>query len=367
MVMTVAAVVAYSYLGSQGTSIGIARNISDQARARCLVQTGLDLTLAYIKTNTNWRTEQTDGTWVANQALYGGTVTIQVEDGADTNGDNVISVPSEGDGDLSNDPTQAFTITVTARLEQRDAANQVFSSVARILRAEVRPSGGDLTSSWGLDEGSGTTVSGGTGQIGTLINMDPATCWVPGKTGTALKFEGNNTYVTMPDTTAVEITTAGTVAAWININSFRDTFAGIVHKGTRTDFRDEAYSLQFWTGNRIYWGITTASGSHPSVLSPSAPPTGEWVHVLGTWDSSAMKLYVNGALVASGAGVESIRSPGAFNIGAQLNGSPYYCFDGLIDDVRVYNRALTAAEVAAIAAGALPQSTIWTYLVDVRL
>jgi hypothetical protein len=366
MVMTVAAVVAYSYLGAQGSSIGIARNIGDHARARCLSQTGLDLALACIKAHANWRTTMPNGIWVTNQALYGGTLTIRVEDGSDANGDGIISVPSEGDGDLANDPSQPFTITVAANRERRDADNQVLSSVAHFVRADVRPSGGDLTSSWALDEGSGATVSGGTGQTGTLVNMDPVTSWVPGRTGNALSFHGNNGYVTMPDTSAVEITTAGTVAAWININSFKNAFAGIVHKGTRTDFADEAYSLQFWSNNQIYWGITTASGAHPNVMSPTAPPAGEWVHVLGTWDSSAMKLYVNGVQVATGAGVESIRSPGAFNIGAQLNASPYYSFDGLIDDVRVYNRSLTAAEAAAIAAGAPPQSTLWTYLVDLR-
>lgn len=365
-VMTVAAAMAASYLSAQSSSLGIARNVANNARARCVADSALDLTMAYIKAHTDWRTVQHPGAWVSNQSLCGGLVTVTVEDGHDTNGDGLISIPSEGDGDLANNPTDSFTVTVSSRVERRNAANELLSSAYHLTRAEVRITGGDLTSYWGLDEGSGATVSGGEGQTGRLINMDPATSWAEGHSGSALRFNGVNSYVTMPDTSAVEITTAGTVAAWININSFKNTFAGVVHKGTRTDFRDEAYSLQFWSGNKIYWGITTASGSHPNVQSPTAPPTGTWIHVLGTWDSSAMKLYVNGALVASGPGVESIRSPGAFNIGAQLDGSPYYGFDGLIDDVRVYNRALNANEVATVATGAAPQSLIWTYLVDLR-
>ena len=366
LVMTVAAAVACAYLSAQGSAMGIARNIPDYARARCVAETGLDLTLAYIRTHSDWRTAQHNGVWVTNQALCGGTVSVTVEDGRDVNGDGVISVPAEGDGDLADDPSEGFTISVAGKFERRDGSNQVVSSAYCLVRAEVRTAGGDLTSYWGLNEGSGSTVSGGAGQTGTMVNMDPATSWVPGHSGTALKFTGNNGYVTMPDTSAVEITTAGTVSAWININSFKNDFAGIVHKGTRTDFTDEAYSLQFWTGNDIYWGITTASGSHPCVVSPTAPPTGTWINVLGTWDSSAMNLYVNGTLVASGPGVESIRSPGAFNIGAQLDASPYYSFDGLIDDVRVYNRALSASEVATVATGGAPQSITWTYLVDLR-
>jgi hypothetical protein len=365
-VMTVAAAMAAAYLTSQGNSLGIARNVSNNARARCVAESALDLTMAYIRAHTDWRTVQHNGTWATNQSLCGGLATVTVEDGQDTDGDGLISLPAEGDGDLANNPTDKFTVTVTSKVERRNAANELLSTAYHLTRAEVRITGGDLSSYWGLDEGSGATVSGGEGQTGRLINMDPTTSWAEGYSGTALRFNGVNSYVTMPDTSAVEITTAGTVAAWININSFKNTFAGVVHKGTRTDFNDEAYSLQFWSGNKIYWGITTASGAHPNVQSPAAPPTGTWVHVLGTWDSSAMKLYVNGALVASGPGVESIRSPGAFNIGAQLDGSPYYGFDGLIDDVRVYNRALTPDEVTTVAAGGAPQSLIWTYLVDLR-
>lgn len=363
--MTTAAVMACSYLHEQGGSLGIARNVGDRARARCVAQAGLDLAMAYIQANGDWRTARPNGTWVTGQALYGAGVTIRVEDGSDANGDGLISVPSEGDADLADDPAEPFTISVTAALERRDPVdNRFLSSVSHVIRAEVRPVGSDLTSQWGLDEGSGTTVHGGDGQVGTTVNMDPATSWTTGRFGSALRFRGNNGYVTMPDTSAVEITTAGTVSAWINVNSFKNAFAGIVHKGTRRDFKDEAYSLQFWTGNRIYWGVTTASGSHPSVVSSSAPPAGTWVHVVGTWDSKAMKLYMNGSLVASGPGCESIRSPGAFNIGAQLNASPYYSFDGLIDDVRIYNRALTAAEAATLADGGSPTVTASIYLVD---
>lgn len=364
---TVAAVLASAYLSEQGGSLGIARNIQDRARARCVTAAGLDLTMAYIKATATWRTARTHGTWVSSQSLCGGAVSVRVEDGIDANGDGVISTPTEGDGNLANDAGQSFTITVSGTVERREpAGGRVFWSACDILRAEVRPAGGDLNSFWALDEGAGNKVSGGIEQTGTLINMDPATSWVPGKFGQALRFTGNNGYVTMPDTSAVEITTAGTVSAWININSFKNAFAGIVHKGTRADFKDEAYTLQFWTNNRFYWGVTTPNGAQPNVISPSAPPTGTWVHVLGTWDSTAMKLYVDGVMVASRAGVEAIRSPGAFNIGAQLDAPPYYSFDGLIDDVRIYNRALTAGEVAAIAGGAPPTTFFTTYLVDLQ-
>jgi hypothetical protein len=112
--LTVATVIAYSYLSAQSTSVGIARNIGNHAKARYIAETGLELAIAYVISGADWRTEKVNGTWVSNQAFAGGTYTIVGQDGEDLDGDGSITLPAEGDGDLTDDTFDPLTLTVTA-------------------------------------------------------------------------------------------------------------------------------------------------------------------------------------------------------------------------------------------------------------
>ena len=77
---------------------------------------------------------------------------------------------------------------------------------------------------------------------------------------------------------------------------------------------------------------------------PSASPVGAWTHVALTYNGSQLRLYVNGVQVASGAASGAIQSSTSpLWIGGNQPYGEY--FKGLIDDVRVYNRALTPAEI----------------------
>lgn len=127
----VAATLAYSYLASQGTSIGIARNIRDAAPARYLAETGLELASRYIEAHSDWRTLQPNGVWALNQSYGSGTFTIRVEDGTDLNGNGAIDA-GEGDGSLSDSASDPATITVTGKV----------GNTTQVVRAIVRSSGG---------------------------------------------------------------------------------------------------------------------------------------------------------------------------------------------------------------------------------
>lgn len=107
--VTVSAALALSFLSSQSTTLGIARNLQDHSRARYVAESGLALTLAYVRANGDWRTVQSHGTWVTDEAFGAGTFTVVGEDGVDTDGDGVV----DGDGDLSDDTGDSATITVT--------------------------------------------------------------------------------------------------------------------------------------------------------------------------------------------------------------------------------------------------------------
>ena len=129
LAVLMAATLASSYLGGQSTSIGIARNVDNQARARFIAETGLELAVAHVRTNASWRTDHSEGNWVVDDPFAGGTFTIQGTDGADTDGDGVID---DGDGNLADDPSDSLTLTITGK----------YGGATHTLHAVVTPRGG---------------------------------------------------------------------------------------------------------------------------------------------------------------------------------------------------------------------------------
>lgn len=125
----VSTTIAYTYLSAQSTSTGIARNLKNAATARYVAETGLDFALEYVNSDPDWRTSRPAGTWSNHVAFGAGTYSIRCDDGIDANGDGVISVPAEGDGNLSDDPEDPFTITATGTV----------GGCVKTVRAVVRP------------------------------------------------------------------------------------------------------------------------------------------------------------------------------------------------------------------------------------
>jgi hypothetical protein len=184
----------------------------------------------------------------------------------------------------------------------------------------------------------------------TISGTTPAT----GLSGSALLFNGTSDYVSVPDSDILTLGGSGTVEAVVYMNAYT-RFAGIVHKGTRTDFNDEAYSLQFWDPDGILrFSIFNDAGAYLYVDSPDVLETGKWYHLAGTWDSSRLVLYINGSEVASATNsIGAVRNTtGDLVIGAQLpvqyNVSWHNLgFSGIIDRVQIYSKALTAEEINA--------------------
>jgi hypothetical protein len=179
--------------------------------------------------------------------------------------------------------------------------------------------------------------------------------WVDGISGQALEFTQDGQYVFLPDSNSLDLSTAGTVEAWVypyqNIIG-----AGIVHKGVATDFSDEAYTMQYWMPGQPSFGITSESGTFVNVIDTTALSLNQWHHIVGTWDSTEclLSLYVDGALVKQKtlpADFVVRNSSGGLIIGQQIPdpSASYgdYPFNGRIDNVTILNRALTASEVSA--------------------
>lgn len=158
-------------------------------------------------------------------------------------------------------------------------------------------------------------------------------------------------YIHVPDDNSLDLRREGTLMAWIRMNSLRG-FAGIIHKGDRRDWSDEAYGLQLYYGRRVRLFVAQSPAQYNWADSSTSILDGRWYHVAGTWDSSRINLYIDGALDVSAANsLRARNTAGGLNIGAQLtqryNGMyQNFPFDGEIEEVRIYNRALTAAEIA---------------------
>jgi hypothetical protein len=177
---------------------------------------------------------------------------------------------------------------------------------------------------------------------------------VDGVSGNALYFNRGD-YVLVPDSEYLTLADSGTIEAVIKADSHQP-FAGVVHKGIKKDFSDESYSLQFWGNNgtdgTLRISVFNSSGENNYIDSDTKLSTGVWYYVAATWDSSEIKLYVNGNLEGSiPNSIGKVRdSAGALVIGAQLpvayNSSwSNLVFNGAIDRVQISNRALTDQEI----------------------
>jgi Tfp pilus assembly protein PilX len=211
----------------------------------------------------------------------------------------------------------------------------------------------DYVAGWSMYEGTGTTLHNNAtgGPDGTIDNAR----WVPGikcPSCAALKFDRNNDgYVSVPDHASLDLTTAGSISAWVYIVNYNDQ-AGIVHKGYRSNWNDEAYSLQFDTNRRLALYVNQSNSQVASITSNTQLQDYTWYHVVGTWDANTLQIYLNGALDRSVPNTNHYaarNTTGSLQIGAQITqGSNHYTLDGVVDQVFLYNRVLTPTEVTAM-------------------
>ena len=193
-----------------------------------------------------------------------------------------------------------------------------------------------------FNEGSGLTAvntgSLGAGTNGTLHGPN----WVtdtPFGTGYSLSFDGVNDNVTIPDT--FDYGSALTLEAWIkpiSVNGQRGIWDDYGNPGALLYVRDGQVQFTLSTTTDPGLGVTLYAGS----VTPGA-----WQHIAGVYDGAQMRVYVNGfqaATVAVTSGSIIDNASLAASIGADLSGA--LAFDGLIDDVRVHDKALTADQLA---------------------
>jgi hypothetical protein len=195
-----------------------------------------------------------------------------------------------------------------------------------------------LVAAYAFDAGSGTTAvdSSGKGNTGTLSN---ATWTSAGKFGSALSFNGTNARVNVPDSSSLHLTTAMTLEAWVNPSTVSSAWRDVIYKGN-----DNYYLEGTSTSSGVPAGGGTLGGAGAAAFGSGALPVNTWTHLAVTYDGSTIRVFVNGSQVGSQAATGAITSSTSqLQIGGDSVFSQY--FKGSIDDVRVYNAALTAAQV----------------------
>jgi len=228
------------------------------------------------------------------------------------------------------------TVTVSGlMLTGATAGNYVLSTTTATTTAAI--TAGTVTptvAAYAFNEGTGTTTAdaSGTGNTGTLTNAT----WTPaGKYGGALRFDGSSALVTIPDTPSLHLTTAMTLEAWVNLSAVSDGWRDVVYKG------DDNYFLDLETVPVV--GGTF--GSTGEVMGGrTAPAVNTWVYLAATYDGATLRLYVNGTEVSSVARTGPLATS---TYPLQIGGDGIYgqYFQGTIDEVRVYNVALTPTQI----------------------
>ncbi len=220
-----------------------------------------------------------------------------------------------------------------------------------------------LLAHWEFDESSGTTArdSSGHGHDGTLRG-DPQ--WAAGIIGSgALSLDGTDGLVEVPHGTSLNLTDALTITAWVKLHNL-STYFFIVCKqpsGTARDnypgnyeFRTEAN-----TGALQFGHQQTQGEQYTFYTSGTRIIAEQWYHVAVAFTKAGqVEFYVDGA--AAGSSAQSTNF-GVLNnepvrIGGRKDG--YSFFNGLLDDIRVYDRALSAAQIQKLYDGIPPTFTI---------
>ncbi|HRE52382.1 MAG TPA: T9SS type A sorting domain-containing protein [Flavitalea sp.] len=208
------------------------------------------------------------------------------------------------------------------------------------------PGGNSLVGRWEMDEPEGSTFIdiSGYDNHGAINSGSPVR--VPGKSGQALSVNGSQ-HIIVPDAASLDISDKISLSAWI-----RPTTTGtqyIIKKAVQS--ATNGYELALANSGKVFFRLNQqTSGNDLRIDSETDYPSdgNTWMHIAATFNGTILKLYINGVLEAEKTVALTTISLNdlPLAIGAQSNGT--VSFNGAIDDARVYNTALSGAEILAL-------------------
>jgi glucose/arabinose dehydrogenase len=282
---------------------------------------------------------------VANASDNVGVAGVQFAlDGANLGAEDTTSPHS-----ISWDTTTAANGSHSITARARDAAGNTTTSSAVVVTVSngTGPPPG-LAAGYAFDEGAGTTAADASGHgLTGALTFGPT--WTVGKYGTAVNLDGSDDYVNVGNSPALQIGGSMTISAWIYAGEFPADDAAIVSKRSATTIGYQLDTTVDRGPRTVGFKLTTNSGGEMSRYGATVLQTNSWYHVAGVYNASARTLDVyvsgqldNGALVGTVTSSQQ-NSTANVNIGRRASGG--YQFNGRIDDVRVYDRVLSQAEI----------------------
>jgi hypothetical protein len=249
-----------------------------------------------------------------------------------------------------NDTTAGAGTSYNYRVRAYNAsADSDYSNVAIQATTEITAG---RRGHWKFHEGSGTTAADNSGNVNTGT-ISGATWTTAGKIDFALNFDGVDDVVNTGSGATLDDLREMTISAWIRPNTLGEGSLGrIVQKGAgvAAGFR---FLLQ--ANNALSFAVDYTTTDLARATASRVFTFGVWTHVLVTWTGSAtatnVRIYVNGVetrygTTQNGAGTRTSDAASSLYIGNERYGTG--TFDGSIDDVRVYNRVLSASEITAV-------------------
>jgi hypothetical protein len=203
---------------------------------------------------------------------------------------------------------------------------------------------------YSFDETSGTTASeaSGNGNNGVLTN---GAVFAAGKNANGVRLDGANDYVNLGNPASLRLTGSMTLSAWINSSEFPWDDAAIISKRQSSNVGYQLDTTIDRGPRTIGFKISDASGNTVARYGATAMVVNTWYHVAGVYDATnrTMNVYLNGQLnngVLVGT-IPAVQPDSNQNVHiGQRPGVPgSFNFEGMLDDVRIYNRALSAPDI----------------------
>ena len=201
---------------------------------------------------------------------------------------------------------------------------------------------GKLVALWNMEDGRGKTASDKSGER-NHASIHGAIFRSPKVGKSSLRFDGRNDYAVVGDSSSLDASSAVTIAAWIHPDNLR--------RGNESQFilsKSGAYRMFVRRDRQVRFQIYNPRSNRISSQPTVTIPDKKWTHVAGTYDGKKLKVYINGKLektVSFSGSIRINRNPLYF--GAENKREKRF-FDGKIDDLRVYKKALRASEITGL-------------------
>jgi Tol biopolymer transport system component len=260
-----------------------------------------------------------------------------------------VAIPVLGDTIPESDET--FTLTFTNPTNATPATVTAVSTIVNDDSASCTPSTTGLVAWW---RSEGTPFDSVNRIDGTLYNGAIATG--VGKVGQAFSFDGVNDRIGVPDADALKLTGSLSIQTWVKMTAYGSR-SMIFFRGDNRNGLDP-YVLSIDSAGRVTFHLESLT-EISDLQTTNVVQLNRWVHLTATLDGALglTKIYINGTVAAEGSttvrpfqDLDPTKSPGIGigNTGGYPNTSHNFPFAGLIDELSIYNRALSAAEISSI-------------------